>query len=348
MICRPRDLLVAFTQNYPRAWSLAGELIRDKGKDGLPDWPDWCFLPLAGSYAVVSAELGVSRIALPYIGDVARHAALCAWRLGQGIYRFDPAVFDAVRETPVAGDIPHDVLYRLPEWCIYIETPGMDAGGHPLHGAFVHLEHDANTGRAELRLLLDTDAELIPVPLHLGPWSLAESIQRMAAEADQQAAAHGLPGAGSGDAGNRSLVATVEPVVSLVLYVCSQSGDIGVPGHQPARAAAKRTKRGLQFFPADKPATWDVGVRLGAALRRAYQAEQTGSDGQHSGPRPHIRRAHWHGFRSGPRLRPDGSEIPAADRAFDLRWMPPIAVNVDENDLPAVVRKVGGAPSARS
>lgn len=338
MICRPRDHLVAFTQKYPQAWAMATELIRDKGQDGLPDWPDWCFLPLAGSYAVVSAELCVSRIALPYIGDVARHAALCAWRLGQGIYRFDPAVFDAVRDTAVSGDIPHDVLFRLPEWAIYIETPGMTAGDQPLHGAFVHLEHDANTGRAELRLLLDTEASLVPVPLHLGPWSLAESIQRMAAEADQQAAAHGLPG--PGEAGNKSLAAAVEPIVSLVLYICSQAGEIGAPGHHPTRAAAKRTKRGMQFFPADKPATWDVGVRLGAALRRAYQSEQTGTGGVHTGPRPHIRRAHWHGFRSGPRLRPDGSEIPAAERAFDLRWMPPIAVNLGSTDTPAVIHPV--------
>jgi hypothetical protein len=337
MICRPRDHLINFTREYPGAWSMAGELIRDKGKDGLPDWPDWCFLPMAGSYAVVSAELGVSRIALPYIGDVSRHAALCAWRLGQGIYRFDPAVFDAVRDTPVNGDIPHDVLYRLPEWCVYIETPGMEAGGHLMHGAFVHLEHDANSGRVELRLLLDTDAQLLPVPLHLGRWSIAEAIQRMEAEADQQATAHGLPSPVGGPIPVR---AAVEQVVSLALYVCSQSSEIGTPGHQPARAVARQTKRGRQFFPADKPTTWEVGVRLGAALRRAYQAEQTGAGSQHAGPRPHIRRAHWHGFRHGPRLRPDGTEIPSAERGFDLRWMPPIAVNVDGNDMPAVIRKV--------
>ena len=48
--------------------------------------------PMAGSYAVISAELGVNQIALPYIGDVARHAALLAWRVTQGIYKFDPAV----------------------------------------------------------------------------------------------------------------------------------------------------------------------------------------------------------------------------------------------------------------
>lgn len=334
MTCRPRDHLNAFTQRYPGGWSKAGDLVRERGTGGIPDWPSWCFLPMAGSYAVVSAELGVSRIALPYIDDVARHAALAAWRVTQGIYRFDPAVFEAVRDTPVAGDIPHDVLYRLPEWCVYIETPEMIAGDQRLHGAFVHLEHDANTGRPELRLLLDLDTELLPVPLHLGPWSLEESLLRMVTEAGAQAMAHGFPQPSA------PAFTIVAPLVSLVLYVCSQASEIGEPGRQPHRPEAKRTKRGLQHFPADKPTTWDVGVRLGAALRRAYQAAQAGGGDGLGGVRPHIRRAHWHGFRSGPRLRADGTEIPAVDRAFDLRWMPPIAVNADGSDMPAVIRKV--------
>jgi hypothetical protein len=33
----------------------------------------------------------------------------------QGIYRYDLAVYDALRDTPVSGDIPHEVLYRMPD-----------------------------------------------------------------------------------------------------------------------------------------------------------------------------------------------------------------------------------------
>lgn len=39
----------------------------------------------------------------------------------------------------------------------------------------------------------------------------------------------------------------------------------------------------------------------------------------HAGPRPHVRRAHWHGFWSGPRK----SE---KQRTFSVQWLPPIAV----------------------
>ena len=50
MICRPRDHLNVFTQRYPGAWSKAGDLVRERGTGGIPDWPSWCFLPMAGSY----------------------------------------------------------------------------------------------------------------------------------------------------------------------------------------------------------------------------------------------------------------------------------------------------------
>jgi hypothetical protein len=45
------------------------------------------------------------------------------------------------------------------------------------------------------------------------------------------------------------------------------------------------------------------------------------------------------------RKAPDGSDIPAEKRQRELRWMPPIAVNVDDIDaMPAVVKKVTVAP----
>ena len=341
--CRPRNHLIDAGRLYPQAWRMADQFRADRGTNGLPAWPEWCYLPMAAWYAVVSADIGVDRLGpqhLDVVGDVARLAALGAWRCTQGIYRFDPALYDAVRETPIGGDLPHDMLYRLPEWCIYIETPGLLWGASPLHGVFAHLEWDANTGRAELRLVMDSATALDPLPLHIGPWTLAESIHRMADVAAVQSVMAGVPVGGRAEAIS-GVKQQLEPVISLLLYLCSEASEIGTTDKRPANPQPKRTKAGWRMFPAERLTTWEVGVRIGAALRRAYHAEQTGVGGTHAGPRPHIRRAHWHGFRSGPTRREDGTEIPTGERQFALRWLPPIPVNVDDvADLPSTIRPV--------
>ena len=43
---RPKALLTEYAKRYPGAWRQADMFRQDKGKD-LPDWPNWCFLPLA-------------------------------------------------------------------------------------------------------------------------------------------------------------------------------------------------------------------------------------------------------------------------------------------------------------
>jgi hypothetical protein len=324
--CRPRDHLIAAGKRFPDAWVQADSFRSDRGS-GLPAWPQWCFLPLAGWYAIVSGG-GANRLSLDTVGDVARLAGLGAWRVTQGIYRFDPDLYSAIGDTPISGDLPHDVLYRLPEWCVYIETPGLMWSKAVLHGFFAHLESDANNGRPELRLLLDTESSLTSLPLHLGSWSLAESIRRMT----DTASIHAMGAGVSTPTGlAKPLSEAVEPLISLLLYLCSQNAEIGDGRHLPANPKPKKTKRGPRIFAPDKPTTWDVGVRLGAALRQARAAGETG-DGVHAGPRPHIRRAHWHGFWSGPK---------AANRKFSLKWLPPIPVNVESPDeLPATIRPV--------
>lgn len=343
--CRPREHLATAGQLYPKAWQRVDEFRADRGTGGLPDWPAWCFLPLAAAHAIVSEDAGTPYLSVAQVGDVGRLGALAAWRVTQGIYRFDPAVYDAVRATPIGREIPCSVLYRMPEWCVYLETPGMQWRGADLHGVWAHLEWDAGTGRTELRLLTDCDAGLLPMILHLGAWDLAEAIDRVHQESIQSAATRpGLKELAQAAAGFdlKSLVQpVVEPVVSLLLYVCSQASEIGDGSRQPSNPAPKHTKRGWRLFPADKPTTWDVGVRMGSALRRAYQARQTGESAGHAGPEPHVRVAHWHGFWSGPLKRADGSEVPATERRFDVRWLPPIAVNVkDTEQLAAVIRPV--------
>lgn len=343
----PKKHLEYYSRVYPSAWKQVDQMRQDRGKQ-LPFWPEWCFLPLASAYAIVSAEAesqGIditSEEGMPLANDIGIIGALAAWRVTQGVYRFDPDVFAAVIETPITGDLPHDVLFNLPEWCVYVETPVLTWLGKPLTGFFAYLEYDLTNSRKELRFVMDTMVEegkpwLISQVLHLGPWPLAESIARALQEAGAQTEM--VLGQKYTLAGQESEVANIikddyTPLLSLLLYLCSVNGEIGDGDRRPVRPRSTKTKKGLRLFPPNKPTTWDVGIRMGAALRKAREmsgaAETKNTEGkQRSAPRAHVRRAHWHGYWTGPR---DG------DQKFTLKWISPVLVGSGE--IPVTVRPV--------
>lgn len=348
---RARRILDAVGRAYPNAWRAIDMLRRERGTPDGETWPDWCYIPIAAGLAIASGggTLPLARAAHPAI-----LTALATWRMTQGIYRYDPALYPALCDTPLAGDVPESVLYRLPEWCVYIETPGIRFRGCDVHGVWAHLECDiARGGTAELRLLLDTAPDpdhpmegdaLVPIPIILGGGTLADAMRRLYESAAVQARLRGVatpPPAIASD-----MATELSPLLALVLYLCSEAPDVtrrGQPG-VPANPEPVRTRRdGWKLFPADGPREWDVGVRIGAALRAAYAREQTGGKAVATGRhvRPHVRRAHWHTILTGPRLRDDGSAIPSSERRADLRWMPPIPVAVENYDsLPATIRGV--------
>lgn len=333
-IPRPVHILHAIGRGYPEAWSQIDDIRR--GREELGGWPEWCYCPMAGAHAVVHAvhARGADPWALDarpdLMADVQAVAALSAWRVSQGIYRFDPALAAAIKPTPITT-IPVEVLYRLPEWCVYIEEAHEQGCGF-----FAHLEYDANDGRAELRLLLDLpDNRLMGMALHLSQPTLDLAIEAFLAESRRQMIRMGnthtaatmptdLPG---------ELAESIAPLLNLVLYICSANAEW--PGaERPERPRPTRTKRGWKLFPPDKPRVWEMGARIGAALRAAHLARQidapraTTEKGR-AAPVPHVRRAHWHTYRTGPG-RLDST----------LKWLAPIAVNLDGGDITPTIHPV--------
>lgn len=337
---RAKRILDAVAHSYPGAWATFDRFRRERGPGF--DWPAWCYMPIAGGYAVVSGG-GDRRVPLPHAHHPAIVTALGAWRMTQGIYRFDPALLPVLLDTPLEGDIPVEHLQRLPEWCVYIELEqaGIREG---LHGAWVHLEHDANTGSAELMAVLDCardprqplahDGGLETLALPLAG-SIEESLAALERSAQQQAQRVGLAWSGLTPEDIRQARSLIEPLLSLALYLCADP-DLTRRGKPdaPRKPEPVRSRGQWVMHPASGPLEWDVGVRIGAALRAAYQREQTGGDAAPTGRqvRPHVRRAHWHSYWIGPR---------EGERRRELRWLPPITVAVEDLDaLPAVVRTV--------
>jgi len=312
---KPLEHLSAASKLYPNAWSQVEELVLGKGKD-LPDWPDWCFIPMAGWYSIVSSATGEYHLPPHLIADVSRLSAIGTWRYSQGIYRFDPELLTALCQTELTGDIPVQVLYRLPEYCVYIETPDMDWFGSPLYGFWCHLERDINTGRDELRLLLDTEAALVPVPLHIGQWSLKEAVARADAETSRVS---GVPSALLEKVLKSSLrIKSIQPLLSMILYLCSDEPEVQDernPESKASKPSMTKTRNGFRLFPPSGCRIWQVGKEIGVKLRqKAPVGERETSGGT---VRPHIRRPHWHGYWVGPKDK---------EQTFVYKWVAAILV----------------------
>lgn len=320
-----RDHLDAATRRWPGLWSACDDARKSaenpqniylttrqveacaKSLAATPEWLD-----------ATRQVVGASRIGRAQI--FSSMTTLAAWRMTQGIYRIDPAVYMALVDTPITGDIPASVLEQLPEWCVYVETPD---DPEKIRGFYARID-----AGEQLAIMLDLergDAICTAIPLR---GALASILQNAVTHGADEAA---LPAASG----------LMSRIINLVMYICCSGYDIHGKRGQPGNPEPKRTRRdGWRLFAADGVSVWDVGVRMGAALRAAYHAAETGQH-QGSSVRGHVRRAHWHGFRSGKRLTEDGTPIPAEKRQFELKWLPPIAVNLDSIDnLPATIKRV--------
>jgi len=324
----PNEWLAKVTSGMPGAvWRKLDEMRAEKGQK-LPAWPDWCFLPFHGWYALTGMITGRDRLTIEDTALMQALAVAGTWRVTQDVVRFDETLYGALAETPVTGNLPSSTLTRLPAWCVYVETPGMEAQGVSIAGVWAMLDHDSNTDADELRLFLfdGESAGLVPLVLQLGDWTIEEAIERPVnmdvlrdlVNPDQAQQAISVA----------KQIACTPQIVSLLLYLCTygfpRSGT--VPADGGARyPKAKKTRQGWRLFPAQKPTLRVIGESIGRRLRdaEAKEAQTPGREpGTHASPRPHIRRGHWHGFWHGPR---DG------ERRLKLRWLPPIAVAMGED-----------------
>lgn len=302
-------------------WRKVDEMRAVRGA-GLPDWPEWCFLPFGGWYAIASMALGKERLSKDDVPLMQALAVAGTWRVTQDIVRFDETLYQSLVETPVDGNLPSEVLTRLPAWCVYIETPGMAFGKGEILGVWAMLEHDVNGYGDELRLFaFDGDIALLPIVLQIGDWTVEDALSRPLYTDALREITH--PSTAKAGADALVKVEAIPQIISLLLYICTYGfprQDGMAPLEHPAYPKSKKTKQGWRLFPAQRPTVRIVGEIIGRKIREAEAQEAKAPDrdsSTHASPRPHIRRGHWHGFWHGPR---DG------ERQLKLQWLPPIPV----------------------
>ena len=121
-----------------------------------------------------------------------------------------------------------------------------------------------NDRRTELRLVLDVTGpagdELIVMPIHLGKGGVSEGVEAMLKEAARHVPARVQTPEGVLE----RLSSDVSPLVSLVLYLCSQAAEIkeaGAGKRVPTRPSPRRPRRVC----GSSPRITRVGGRSGIA-----------------------------------------------------------------------------------
>src|SRR5215467_1942064 len=150
VVARPVKHLSLTTARIPKIWRGMDLTREDLIKKGV-QWPAWCWMP-SNPFGNDPARLN----RVPTIFNLA------IWRLTKGIYLFDETMFQALWETPLEGDLPIELLHRLPEWCVYVPFPApikkSVISSQLAYGFFATLDWKAD-GTTVLNLGLDVDED---------------------------------------------------------------------------------------------------------------------------------------------------------------------------------------------
>lgn len=226
-------LTAAVLARWPDAWA---EMDRMRANPPQP-WPDWCLLPMAAATAVASGGGAVPWPPPP----IAAISALYAWRYTRSVYLVEPGLTERLlQQVPDALDL--DMVAGLPEWCVYLAIPDEQVG------LWMHLEHDVNTDRPELRVLIDLGGDLealMPIPVYLDRPSLTEAL---ADYRDTSLAAFGgqVGANASGatpDANTATLADQIDGYVGLAAYLARPEADIASDRHGVRPVRARRPVR---------------------------------------------------------------------------------------------------------
>lgn len=336
----PLDILKKITAHYPKAWEQMEMFHNANGEPNLGTWPEWCYAPMSAALAVASQGYDLNKLPIDIRMEITSIAqaifALAPWRPSKEVYVIDEDLKDLLFEQDGELDVPDEILLQLPYPCFYVELPNTYYRADKIHGFFVTLEYDVINGDKELKPVFLTDnGDIFSYSIHIGAKTIEESVDML----DKQALENT-----NGDKELKRLALKamqdsaetkifLKQILQVILYILAQNAEI-----TPSSEQSFITKRGKTLK--DKYSEirkWDVGIRVGAAIRQQKIREQSEwserNQSGHNSPRPHIRRGHWHHFWTGPKTQPE-------ERKLILKWLSPMTVAANPDDTPIVLHKV--------
>jgi hypothetical protein len=186
--------------------------------------------------------------------------------------RFDTTLRDFLADTPPAVDLRLEHLKRLPGASVYVDTSGCE--GHPVltNGFYACLDHDPVDGSDALLLIADMGGSrgLVPILYPLQDGSVMQRMRKFALHLAGGTEPTGI----DLDMIAEDLSSTVAPMLSMIMYLCSDAPDLGDPSDAMLRRGISLTQAryDLPDVRRVKPQLRQVGLLTGNRIRRdAYR-----------------------------------------------------------------------------
>jgi hypothetical protein len=307
-----KNALNAMVEGHPNLFKLLEKYLLRKHIDGFIDfdeWPEYCFAPFVFYIMYYMLEFEREGIELNLqeksnrtemvVSSSHIFVSMVPWNYSKSTYVFDKDLYNEIISMDLNGSLPIEVFYRLPEWSVYIKTHDMKMDGLELDGFFCSIEVGYRPNKDRLAFIaIEKDLTPSYFSIPLDGTSIKDIIF---AEANPLTPEQRV-----------SEVKFITPILSLVLYLCSGEPDL-IKEKQLTDASKlfKKTRKGFRLFAAIKERTWDVGKTIGDTIREGRLRAKGGSVA------PHLRRAHWHGYWTGPRDK---------EQVFKYNWIPPVFI----------------------
>lgn len=264
--------------------------------------------------------------------------AIALWRECRVVYSYDAALADMLMGQDVP-EVPCEALRHLPQWCICITD--FDASGKYV-ALYAYLDGD------ELVLIWQTPSgRYCEDILTLAPGADVRQAMRISNRKAMSLLSGTRIPSYSGDMYNYGARRGVQDGpeyrprridaermtrgINLLLYLCADNAETRCVTSRPPRVPTP--DKPADVPPPVKITSYQVGIRIGAAIRKAVQADAANSaaPGHHASPAPHVRRAHYATYWTGP-----GRKIPV------VRWIQPVLVGLKQADqtISTVIRPV--------
>jgi hypothetical protein len=316
-------------------------------------WPDICYAPF---WVWHLAHNLTPEVPAALIGDnlnknnsafatVELLNILGNWRREQGIYQFPQPLMKTVAESGVVGHFSEKTFASLPEFGIYVETPGFSFGNQKLHGFFASQSYAIGLGLT-LRLALDKECSMTLISLSLEDvTNIDEALSKPIHQYNRShnVIVHSLEEryacqSGRGQADPR----TLESLVALLIFICQRNDEITDSNGSTRTSSIEIKARKKAPMRVDAPPkTWNVGLRRGADLGAKKTAVHSDVESAASTTRkgksgtskvPHVRQGHIHRYRYGKRKDENGNKIPKELRPLIPKWHDKTYINCTSPD----------------